>query len=363
MKKNLKVALYDPYLDTLGGGEKHILSILKVLQEEGFEINIFWNKNLQKEIENRFRLQYINRLKFLKNIFQKPSSFIQKLIILKDFDLFFYVTDGSYFFSATKKNFIFSMVPQKSLYQMNALSRLKTLNYHFISNSYFTQSWLKKWGVNSQVIYPYLAKEFIDVNIKDLKKDNIILSVGRFFGHLHSKRQSVLINLFKKIHHKYSLFKDFKLILAGGLKKEDKQFIDELRSLTKNCSNILFETNLPYSRLLELYEKSLFYIHMTGYRVDENRNPELLEHLGIAPLEAMAAGCITFCYNAGGPNELIRNGDNGFLFNSEKELIDKMLMVMNDQKLTEKIRTRAKEYVRNHFSYEVFKKRVKEVIL
>ena len=33
-----RAALYDPYLDILGGGEKHILSILKVLEDEGYEI-------------------------------------------------------------------------------------------------------------------------------------------------------------------------------------------------------------------------------------------------------------------------------------------------------------------------------------
>ena len=47
MKNKIKrVALYNPYLDTLGGGEKHILSILDVFAEQGYEINIFWDKNL-----------------------------------------------------------------------------------------------------------------------------------------------------------------------------------------------------------------------------------------------------------------------------------------------------------------------------
>ncbi len=39
--KRKKAALYDPFLDVMGGGEKHILSILKVLEEKGFEIHIF----------------------------------------------------------------------------------------------------------------------------------------------------------------------------------------------------------------------------------------------------------------------------------------------------------------------------------
>ena len=43
MKNKKRVALYDPYLDTMGGGEKHILQILKVLSEEGYEIDVLWN--------------------------------------------------------------------------------------------------------------------------------------------------------------------------------------------------------------------------------------------------------------------------------------------------------------------------------
>lgn len=70
-----RAALYDPYLDTLGGGEKHILSILKALQDEDYEVSIFWNKNLQNQIENRFRLQFSSRLKFLPNVFARKSHF------------------------------------------------------------------------------------------------------------------------------------------------------------------------------------------------------------------------------------------------------------------------------------------------
>ena len=96
-----RIALYNPYLDTLGGGEKHILSILKVLEDEGCEISIFWDKNLQNEIQNRFALQFKNKLIFLPNIF-KTKDTLRTLKTLQTFDYFFYVTDGSYFFSPAK---------------------------------------------------------------------------------------------------------------------------------------------------------------------------------------------------------------------------------------------------------------------
>src|SRR3989344_9204611 len=341
MKKGLKAALYDPYLDTLGGGEKHILSILKVLEDEGYHINVFWDKNLQPQIENRFRLQFVNQIKFLPNIFRNSSSHLQKLMILKEFDMFFYVTDGSYFFSSAKKNFVFCMVPGKNLYHMSLLNKLKTFNYGFIVNSFFTKNWLKKWGIESTVIYPYLNKDFIDLKINSLKKEDIILSTGRFYSHLHSRKQSILINLFNKLKHLNLLFKNFKLIIAGGLKEEDKSYFSKLESEVKKNPTVTLISNVRYNELLNLYRKSLIYIHVTGFGVDENKNPEQVEHLGIAPLEAMASGCLTFCYNAGGLKEIVSDGSTGFLFNSQEELMAKLSSILSNTTLQSQIRNRS----------------------
>ena len=101
--KKIRVALYDPFLDTLGGGEKYILSIMDVFSDLGYEVNIFWDKDLKQEIKKRFELQCINTLKFLPNVFKNNSSPLKTLQTLKTFDYFFYVTDGSYFFQEPKK--------------------------------------------------------------------------------------------------------------------------------------------------------------------------------------------------------------------------------------------------------------------
>lgn len=358
-----RAALYDPYLDTLGGGEKHILSILRVLEDEGYEINLFWDKNLQNQIENRFRLQFSRKLKFLPNIFRNSSFHLQKLMVLKDFDIFFYVTDGSYFFSSAGKNFVFCMVPNKNLYNLSLFNKLKLSNFRYITNSVYTQSWLNKWGINPQVIYPYLNQEFTDMRVDNLKKEKVILSVGRFYSHLHSKKQSILTKLFNKLKQSNPLFKNFKLIMAGGLNEEDKPYFNKLQLSINKSPDISLKTNLPYHELLNLYKKSLFYIHMTGYNVDQNKSPERVEHLGIAPLEAMASGCLTFCHDAGGPREIITDRENGFLFKTQEELIKKMLSVLSNPELQTRIKKRAKRFVQDNFNYEIFKKKVKEVIL
>lgn len=358
--KTKKVALYDPYLDTLGGGEKHILSILEVFAEEGCEINIFWDKDLSKEISDRFSLHYINIMKFVASPFKKGFSTLQTLKTLQTFDYFFYVTDGSYFFSGAKNNFVFCMVPDKKLYNMNLLNRLKLHNYHFISNSPFTHQRLKKWRVNSTVILPYIGKRLFQNS--NIKKEKIILSVGRFFPHLHSKNQEKTIEAFIKLKKQSREFNDYKLILAGGLKKEDKQYFNKLKSFAKNDSSIIFKPNIPLYGLYRLYRLSTYFWHFTGLGVDENKNPELVEHLGITPLEAMASCCLTFCYSAGGPKELIKDGQNGFLFSDVDELIGKMIKVDSNDTLKGNIINNGKQFVKENFSYKLFKKKVLSLI-
>ncbi len=362
MKKRL-AALYDPYLDVLGGGEKHILSILKVLEDENYDINIFWDSNLQDDFKVQLDLSFKYLITFRPNIFKQKTSLIKKFFVLKQFDYFFYLTDGSYFFSAARNNFVFCFVPKKDLYNMSLINKLKTNNWKFLVNSNFTKKWLTKWGVEASVLYLYLDDNFLKIDLAQLNKEKIILSVGRFFTHLHAKKHDLIIKLFKKIKNKHPEMKDFKLILAGGLKKEDQDYFNRLKKLIDKDPSITLEANLPYNQLLNLYKKSLVYWHFAGFGIDEDKNPELVEHLGITPLEAMASGCLTFVYNAGGPKELIKDGENGFIFQNETELFKKTLNILKNQALQNEIQKNAKKYVAENFSYKVFSQKVKELIL
>jgi len=359
MKRKI-AALYNPYLDTLGGGEKHILSILKVLEEAGYQIDVFWDQNLAIEIKKRFNLTF-STLKFLPNIFR--ASFVEalnKIPILKNFDVFFYVTDGSYFFSSAKKNFVFCMVPNKNLYHLNFANRLKTLNYKFIANSRFTASWLKKWGVKSQVIYPQLDDCFL--NSKSEQKTNLILSVARFFPHLHSKKQEILITTFNQLVKKDSRFSQWKLVLAGGLNPVDSNYFNTLKKSVSSNKQIQLLPNLSFAELFNYYQKARVFWHFAGYGIDENLHPEMTEHLGITPLEAMSTGGITFCVNAGGPKEIIKDGINGFLFQTQSEIIKKTISIINNEEQQKTIIKNAKQFVKENFNTTVFKKNIAENI-
>lgn len=362
MKKRRKAALYDPYLDTLGGGEKHILSFLKVLEENNFDLTVFWDDKLQDDIKARLNVSFKYLINFQPNIFTK-KGLLKKLFLLKDFDYFFYVTDGSYFFSSAQNNFVFCMVPDKKLYKINQINRWKTTNYRFIANSKFTQDWLKEWGISSFVIHPYVDPKFISAVVDFDEKEKMILSVGRFFGHLHSKKQEVVIDSFKNLKENYQEFESYKLVLAGGLKDEDKEYFQKLQKSVGKDSSIRLLPNVSFEELFELYKKAFYFWHFSGFKVDEEKNPQQVEHMGITPLEAMALGCVTLCFSAGGPKEYIVDGKNGFLFKSLSDLEKKMLFVLNDKKIKVRIAKGARETVRKNFSYSMFKKNVEKLIL
>ena len=268
------------------------------------------------------------------------------------------MTDGSYFSPRAKHNYIFSMYPQHSLYNPSFLNKLKWTQWNFITNSPYTQSYVEKWtGKKSEVMYPYL--DIIPFEkVQSFKKDKIILTVGRFFRHLHAKRHDILIKAFKQLQQKNEAFKDFTLYLIGGLKEEDKDYLQELMTLVGDDPHIIFLPNASHETVLEHYKKALFYWHGTGYGVDERTHPEAVEHLGMTPLEAMALGCIVFCHASGGPKEIIRNGQNGFLYNTIEELVEQTLRIYKEHNKMESISRNAYEYIKEHFDYGVFKKKI-----
>lgn len=362
MKKNT-AALYSPYLDTLGGGEKHIMAILEVLDKElGYQPIIYWHKDLTEKLKTKLGITFEQ-----KPIYNPPivgRSLVEKLQELHKHEIFLYVTDGSYFFSTARRNFVFCMVPNPELFNMGIINRLKTLNYLFISNSKYTHDWLHRWGISNQVLYPYISQEYVKLSEdEDLvsSKKKIILSVGRFFPGLHTKRQDKAIEAFFKLQQSDSKFKDYRLVLAGSVQEADRHYVDALRVKIGDNNQVELRLNPDFKTLLNTYKQARYYWHFAGYGVDDSKTPHMVEHLGIAPVEAMAAGCITCCYKAGGPRELLKNGENGFLFNSLKELYSTMIdLEMNPQKRSE-ITTKGQRFAREQFSYDRFKHNVIDI--
>ena len=346
----MKVGVYDPYLDTLGGGERYILDIGRCLEKEN-SVELFWNDD---SIKNKIQT-FLDISLLTTSIRPLPSSF-QRLSYFKNLDLFFYVTDGSLFLYTGKKGFLIiqspSHIPSLSLIDKAKLTRWQTILCY---SDFMKQIIEKKLGIQATVLAPAVdTSKFVPG-----KKEKIILSVGRFFKHLHSKKQDVLINAFTQMVREQTI-NDWKLILVGSVKEEDSEYVDELRAMAKGYP-VEIVTNASFESIQKYYSSSSFFWHATGFGKDLDKNPEYAEHFGMVTVEAMAAQSIPVVFAGGGQKEIVEEGVNGFLFETIDELKEKTLTIMKNSEIRKKIlpalTARAKD-----FNEETFERALYEII-
>lgn len=355
----MKALLISPYWDILGGGEKYLLSIGQYLHKQHYQVQIAWsNPKIKEQLLNHFGKDY----EFVKinSNWNKLGSW-QKLFASKQFQIIFYHSDGSYFFSLAKKNFQLLQVPSKQLLpQRWWLEKLKFSLWTPIFNSLFTGNFFLK---NTQIKKSFLLYPPTE-NILQTppKKKPLILSVGRFFSHLHSKKQEILIKAFIYGITHYPEFKKYHLLLVGGFKREDQAYLNSLQQLKQNYPNIEIRTNISHSQIQTLYRQAQFYWHASGYQVDEKKDPEQVEHFGISIVEAMANYCVPIVYPAGGPKEIVKREQTGLFFHTPKQLITQTLRLIKNPNLSQSIAHQARNQAEKEFGPTAFNNSLAEII-
>lgn len=357
----MRIGIYSPYLDTVGGGERYMLTIAQSLAKNN-QVNILLDTHLQtlniSEIKERAaRLLDLNlsNIDFVKAPLGKDGNGFARLSFLRKYDVLFYLTDGSIFFSTAKKNILHIQSPIKIL-KNSLVRKLKQSSWDLvIYNSEFTKKECEKyWKIPGRVIYP-------PVNVKDFnsRKPKIkqIISVGRFFGYLKDKKQELMIQVFKKIVDSKKA-KDWSLHLVGGAQDGDKKYVENLRKMAKGYP-IEIHPNLTFTELKNEYAKSSIYWHAAGFG---ETDPEKMEHFGITTVEAMAAGCVPVVINLGGQKEIVKDGENGLLWDSPEDLKKKTIDLINEpEKLEEMSKTASLSVAK--FSKERFIEDINNLIL
>ena len=348
----MRIGIFDPYLDDLGGGEKYMMTLAKCLSQENI-VTVFWNKPEDlKKVAERFSLD-VSRIKIKENIFSSNYSFFKRCLASLKYDAIVVLSDGSMPFVLSKL-FIHFQQPFPEIKTSLKTSIKKNRVSAFFCNSYFTKSFIdKEFGVNSKVIYPP-----VDIANKTNKKQNIILHVGRFravnIGSEDYKKQGVMINIFKKMID--DGLKDWKFILAVGLHGEDRAKFNELQK-EANGYPIEFLVNLNKGNLDKVYSKAKIYWHASGFGENLDKFPQRAEHFGISTVEAMGAGAVPIVINAGGQKEIVSNERNGFLWNTLSEFKDKTnLLIKNEslwKKMSESAMNRAKAFSQDRFCKEI----------
>jgi glycosyltransferase involved in cell wall biosynthesis len=367
-----KILILNPYIPTLGGGEKHMGYLcrflelrytdveIEILVHNYNDIDVFspsyitiadlnrqFNLDLQKTTIKKLTIgNNATPLGFLKYKRQIES-------ITSKYDLFVNFMYFSKHYGRAKKNIYSCMFPpqkfisdsrfEKSFgYRLLAkhLDAKFTNSYDvFISNSQFTNHWLREFwgkGLNQKIIYPPVFEELEIKNRFSLsEKKNIILSVGRFFVNDHNKKQDILVDFFIR---NYNLLKNTEFHLIGALSNNpvDVKYVEGIKEKIKGFP-ITLHINAPFIEVMQYYREAKIFWHATGCDRDENIEPDKMEHFGITTVEAMSFGAVPIVVNKGGQKEIVENGVSGYLWNSEKDCIDSTLKVLETPDLYEKM--------------------------
>jgi glycosyltransferase involved in cell wall biosynthesis len=306
---------------------------------------LFWDdEEIIRKATERFSLD-LSKIQLHHNIFSPKISSLRRITQTISFDCIFYISDGSFPFLLARRIVPIFQFPIPHLPARSLLNRLKLLPspvvlcYSNFVKTFIDQSFSKP----VQVLYPYVQK------MPYMKKENIILSVGRFTRGKNTKKQEVLIDFFKT--HK-TQFKSWRLILAGAALVQDKDYVQKLKKAIGRAPIEIHE-NISFSLLSNFYGKAKIYWHAAGFGEDVVAHPEKAEHFGIATVEAMSAGCVPVVYNAGGQKEIVSDGENGFVWNDFTDLLGKTQVLMTNQLKWEKMSAEAKKRA-GEFSKERF---------
>jgi glycosyltransferase involved in cell wall biosynthesis len=346
----MKIVFFSPYLPKhFGGGEKYLLDCAVLAAKSGAEVYLAYSNteelppeqivHLTQAYQQFFDLD-LSGIRWIHTPLFTTASWWQKLLWTARFDRLYYQTDGSLFFSLARKNILHVQIPFTSS-KKSLLERLKLANFQVKnSNSNFTKAVIERsWQTKiDQVHQPYVDQAAFSYT--DLaKKEKIILSVGRFFCQLHSKRQDILVEMFATLRQQQAqLSKGWRLVLLG--KAEDEDFAQRVRTAAGDLP-IEFVHEADRATLLDYYQRASIYWHAAGFDIDENKEPEKVEHFGISTLEAMAAGAVPVVINKGGQKEILDQALPNCLWNTQAECIEQTTRVMTDQKLRQQLAKQA----------------------
>jgi len=337
-----RAVILNSYLDACGGGERTCCGLAKVLSQRYRVALVTKGSGMGEErVALRGKLEsalgcdlfgvVMGEFEFLGS-YNRPEVFINHEWASSER-------------GCGEKNIYFTMFPQTG-------NREFVGSYDMVvANSKFTSGWVKRlWGRDATVIYPPVR--LVGVGLE--KKENIILSVGRFFEGVGSKRQDVLLDVWKDIGQELA---EWRLVFVGGYREDQEHerfYVQRLqeRVRAEGIKSVEFCFNAPRVELEAWYRKAKIFWHAAGYEAD---CPDGMEHFGIVTAEALSASAYPIVYRGGGQEELINDVREGQLWTAKEELIEYTRWVVREEKWNFDCRARVDElYGEKRFERQVW---------
>ncbi|MDB5311373.1 MAG: glycosyltransferase family 1 protein [Gemmataceae bacterium] len=209
--------------------------------------------------------------------------------------------------------------------------------------SEFARRWTSRaWGVDPAVIYPPVETD----PCPGVKEDRVLV-LGRFTP---VKKQADLVRAFRR--HRGRL-PGWALACVGGMADTPaaRAYLGEVER--DAGADVELVVNAPRPRVHAELGRAKVFWHAMGIGVDETSDPGLIEHFGIATVEAMAAGCVPVVVDRGGQREIVTHGETGFLCSSFDEFAARTVELAADPvrlaKMAAAARDRAATFSRGEF--------------
>lgn len=383
-----RVAVYDLYWSTMGGGEQVDGTIAQVLAED-HDVTLLGPEPPDVEALRRRLGIDVSRCAY-----RQVSDDAEASQASADFDLF---VNGTYLSKAVNqapqgwyyvhfpgtvptlrdrtRHRVADVAVRRLAHVQGRAARLRTSferrqlhdehrsSYHrYLANSAYTATWVERlWQVPCDVLWPPVRMQAASPAVG---KQPVILVLGRFFDprYGHSKKQHELFDVFVDIRRR-GLLPDWRLAMVGGADAANREYVLELKRRIRALPagiHVELHLNAPGSTVQHLLGQASLLWHGAGLGEDPQRHPERFEHFGIAVVEAMAAGAVPVVFGAAGPAEIVRHGVDGVQWSTTNELAKATIDVVGDPAkratMAASARLRALD-----FSVDVFAERVRSL--
>lgn len=265
----------------------------------------------------------------------------------KDFDFFINIDHFSQAQPLAKKNAVHTFFPHPN-------TPPPAEGVEIYSNSAYTARHIQlAWGRKATPMYIPIDSEFYSGD-----KDKIILHVSRFSepSEWADKGHRQMIQSFKLITKNLP---GWRLVLAGSVDPLQNYYLDELVRLSYGY-DIDFMPNLPQKSLVDLLARSSIYWHATG--VSLPTIPSAQEHMGIAPIEAQASGCVPIVFNSGGMPEVVVSQKTGLLFDNIMDLPHLTRSLLNDMTSWAQMSQAGQVWARTWADFGEFTQRIDDML-
>lgn len=341
MGRPLKLGLYSPFFgSTLGGGEKylgvaaeairdafpeHTLEIVspvpvdRQVYQHMLDIDLSGIRLREEGGGGSWLLQRLNRVASLRR-FRNLALAYQGRRASKGFDLFLTMVYVIPAMSGARRSAIICQFPyQLDRHPWSRVWARELRNFHpVICYSEFVRGWIQAYWSRDAVVIP----PPVDIPAQEPDwdaKENVILSVGRFFTAGHNKRQDLMVRAFRELYD--GGLHGWELHLAGPVHRDGPNagYYDSVVEMARGYP-VTLHTEASADDLRSLYARASIYWHAAGFGVNVDARPIDLEHFGMTTAEAMGAGAVPVVYRAGGQLEVVTDGENGYLWRDLDEL-------------------------------------------